>query len=280
VCSSDLLVYKPIETASIYVAYGNSQTASVATVRLGCTSGSGANFVNFCDVAPEKARNIELGAKIDLMDRRLQLTAALFRNERTNYRVSTNDPTAPSTQTLDGKARVDGIALGATGNITPDWSIFANYTFLDSKVRQSLSDYCLANPGAACNNSAALPDPGAGDELVQTPRHAAGLFTTYTLPFGLQLGYGMTYQGSFRLNQRNLLFRSQLRSDDYLTHRLFLSYPVTEALTAQLNIQNLTNEKYLTNIRHNVSSTTGAISGGWATPGEARSAVFSLSYTF
>ena len=59
-----------------------------------------------------------------------------------------------------------------------------------------------------------------------------------------------------------------------------MSYPVTEQLTAQLNVQNLTDETYYTAIRNNVNATTGAITGGWAAPGEARSAVLSLFYSF
>jgi len=273
-------VFKPTLRTSLYVAAANSRTPSSATVRLGCTSGTGATFVNFCDVAPETARSYEIGGKADLFGRKLQLTAALFRNERSNFRVPSNDPTAPNPQVLDGRSRVDGLALGASGNLTPNWTIFANYTWLDGEIRQSVSDFCLANPSAACLNSAAIPDPQAGDRLIQTPKHSGSLFTTYRLPFGLEIGYGLTYQGSFTINQRTLLNRTQYRSDDYLIHRLFFSYPVTEGLTAQLNIQNVTDEHYLTSIRTVVSATTGAMGNGWAAPGEGRSAVLSLFYSF
>jgi catecholate siderophore receptor len=273
-------VFKPTPRTSLYVAVANSRTPSSATVRLGCTSGSGATFVNFCDVAPEKARSYEIGAKADLFQRRLQFTAALFRNERSNFRVPSNDPTAPDPQVLDGRSRVDGLALGASGNLTPNWTIFANYTWLDGEIRQSVSDFCRANPSAACLNSAAIPDPQAGDRLIQTPKHSGSLFTTYRLPFGLEVGYGLTYQGSFAINQRTLLNRTQYASDDYLVHRAFLSYPFDNGLTVQLNVQNVTNENYFTSIRGVVNATTGAMGNGWAAPGEGRSAVLSLFYSF
>jgi catecholate siderophore receptor len=273
-------VFKPTPRTSLYVAAANSQTPSSATVRLGCTSGSGATFVNFCAVAPEKAKSYEIGAKADLFQRKLQVTAALFRNERTNFRVPSNDPTAPDPQVLDGRSRVDGVALGASGNITPDWTIFANYTWLHGTVRQSVSDFCLANPSAACLNSAAIPDPQAGDRLIQTPKHSGSLFTTYRLPFGLEIGYGLTYQGSFAINQRTLLNRTQYVSDDFLIHRAFLSYPFDNGITVQLNVQNVTDERYFTSIRSVVNATTGAMGNGWAAPGEGRSAVLSLFYSF
>ncbi|HUQ14132.1 MAG TPA: TonB-dependent receptor [Novosphingobium sp.] len=272
-------VYKPSERVSVYAALANSATPSSATVRLGCTSGSGATFVDFCDVAPEKARNYEVGAKAEWG--KVLLTAALFRNERTNYRVPSNDPAQPSgLQVLDGRSRVDGLALGASGYVTPRWLVFANYTYLDGRVKQSVSDACLASPRAACLNSAALPDPQAGDRLLQTPEHSGSLFTSYRFPFGLELGYGVTYQGSFVLHQRTLLQRRQFKSDDYLTQRLLISYPVTARLTAQLNVQNLFDEDYYTAIRNNVNPTSGVVTGGWATPGEARQATLGLFYSF
>jgi catecholate siderophore receptor len=273
-------VFKPTENSSLYVAYANSKTPSSATVRLGCTSGSGSTFSNFCGVAPEKARSFEVGAKADVLDRKLQLTAALFRNERTNFRVATNDVANPTVQVLDGRSRVDGMALGAAGKITPAWSIFANYTYLDSKIKQSVSDLCL-DPATATSNCPIVTggDPQRGNFLINTPKHSGSLWTTYLLPFGLQVGYGFTYQGSIRTNQSVASNPRQFRTDDYLIHRAMLSYAFDNGLTAQLNVQNLTDKRYFTNVRSNVN-TSGVITGGWAMPGEARSARLSLFYSF
>ena len=62
-------------------------------MRSGCgLADEGNNFTDPCNIKPEQAVNYEIGGKIDLFDRQLQLSAALFRNERTNYRVTSNDP--------------------------------------------------------------------------------------------------------------------------------------------------------------------------------------------
>lgn len=274
-------VFKPIETVSLYAAYGNSKTPSSATVRLGCgvvTPG----IADPCAVAPETAKNYEVGAKADLFDRKLLLTAAVFRNDRSNFRTPSNDPSLPgSLQVLDGRSRVTGVALGASGTITPAWTLFANYTYLDGKVVQSVSDFCLERPGSTgCGNSAANPDPQADNQLIQTPKHSGSLFTSYRLPFGLELGYGLTYQGSFATNQSNLANPTQFRVDDYLTHRAFVSYAFAQGITVQVNVQNFTNEKYLSGVRNNVNATTGAVTGGWAVPGDGRSATLSVFYSF
>ncbi|WP_443027214.1 TonB-dependent receptor [Sphingomonas sp. LR60] len=275
------IVYHPVQDVSLYASYGNAKTPSSATVRLGCVSVSNAIVTNTCGVAPETARNYEVGAKAGLFGRRLELTAAVFRNERSNYRIPSNDPALPTVQVLDGRSRVDGIALGVSGNVTPNWTIFANYTYLDSEVLQSVSDYCLSKPGGTgCGNTAANPDPQRGSPLVQTPKHSGSLFTTYKLPFGLEVGYGLTYQGAFTTYVPSLANATLLKADGYLIHRAYLAYSFREGLTMQLNVQNFTDEKYLTNVRNNVNATTGVVTGGWAMPGDRRQAVLSVFYSF
>ncbi len=265
-------VFHPVEAVSIYAGYGKSKTPSSQTVRLGCGVPSVAGAADPCAVAPETAENIEAGVKAALFDRKLELTAAVFRNERTNYRVPSNDPALPAgLQVLDGRARVDGIAVGLSGSIVPAWTVFANYTYLDGRVRQSISDR---------DANAGVRDPQADATLVQTPEHSGSLFTTYKLPFGLELGYGLTYQGAIALNVPTALQAVQFRADDYLIHRAYLAYTIAERATLQLNVQNFTDERYLTGIRSNVNGTTGAVSGGWAMPGDRRQAVLSFYYNF
>lgn len=274
-------VFHPVKDVSVYASFGNSKVPASATVRLGCGTIGAPNMAGAADPcagAPETAKNYEAGVKAGLFGRRLELTASVFRNERTNFRVPSNDPTLPAgIQVLDGKSRVDGVTLGASGNITPEWTVFANYTYLDGKVRQSLSNR---------DRAAGVFDAQAGQDLLQTPDHSGSLFTTYKLPFGLEVGYGFTYQGSFALNNRvravvnnTPIDTPQFRSDDYLIHRAYLAYSFAGGLTAQINVQNFTDEKYFTGIRNNASA-TGVVTGGWAVPGEGRQATLSLFYNF
>jgi len=292
------LNFKPTQATSLYVSFGNSKTPTSASVRAGCgtlITGANGSVGDPCAVQPETAKNYEAGIKADLFNRRLQLTAAVFRNDRTNFRVATNDPVIPTLQVTDGRSRVDGVAVGASGNIARNWSIFANYTYLDGKIRQSVSDFCLANPGRLvtttagtppvttttnpCGNTAAIPDVQAGQRLTNTPHHSGSLFTTYQLPFGVQIGYGLTYQGSFTLNNGVLFAPTNLAStvvtpvfkaDDYLFHRAFVSWSPVERITAQVNVQNFTNERYFSGIRNN----------GWAVPGDSRTVQASLFFSF
>src|SRR3546814_17781342 len=79
--------------------------------------------------------------------------------------------------------------------------LFAIYFFFSSRRRHTR---CALVTGVqtcalpiSCTNSPAFPDPVAGARLQNTPKHSGSLFTTYELPFGLNLGYAATYHGKF-----------------------------------------------------------------------------------
>lgn len=301
------VVFKPVENASVYLSHSNSKTPSKASVNGACTlfvPGSTTGAAN-CDAPAETAVNTELGVKWDLADKRLALTAAIFRNDRQNYRVADPDPAnASGQQSLDGRARVDGITLGAAGNITREWAVFANYAYLDSEVLSGVSDYCAANPNnriviiagvptavnaadRACSNSTFFPDPTRGNALTSVPKHSGSLWTTYALD-NWTFGYGLTYQGRYITQNSSLptvagtITAGTLanpnaavlyRTDDYWVHRAMVAWQVNDAFGLQLNLDNLFDEAYYERIRNTATS-------GWATPGVGRSAVLTATYRF
>lgn len=259
------LVYKPVEAASVYLSYSNAETPSKASVNGSCVAVSTTGTAN-CNVDPEEARNLELGLKWDLLDQRLAFTAAVFRNERSNYRV--NDPGNPDNpagvQQLDGEARVDGLTVGLSGLITAHWSVFANIALLDSEVLQGVSDF-QAGQGL---------DYTRGDELVNTPRRSGSLWTTYDPNASWQLGYGITAQGDYRVSQHAATNVSGPLTavPGYAVHRALALYRVNRNLELRLNVNNLFDKVYFTRIRPN--------GNGWATQGDARQFVLTANYSF
>ncbi|MGY2289165.1 TonB-dependent receptor [Pseudomonas sp. SDO528_S397] len=254
------LVYKPAENGSVYVAYGNSKTPSQASVNGSCYTPAKNNnaAINNCDVDPEKSITYEIGTKWDFFNDALSLTGAIFRNDRTNYKVATNDPSDLSgSQTLDGSARVDGVELGLSGAITDRWKVFANYTYLDTQVLQSVSNFTKDTTGI---------DAQKGEPLTFTPKNAASLWTVYDLPHDFQVGYGLTTQSKQYLASA----AGAPTAPGYTVHRAMVAYKVNKQLNLQLNVNNLFDKEYLTRIRNN----------GWAVPGDGRSAVVSADYTF
>ena len=175
------------------------------------------------------------------------------------------------------------MALGASGKITGKLQVFANYTYLKSKVLQGASDF--VSRGGVTGTEA---DFIKGDPLVQVPDHSFSVLATYDFTDRFQLGYGVTYQGETYLTQHfgvqvapattpvSYVGRSTIplvKSPDYSVHRLFAAWRATDRLEVRANVNNLFDEHYLTRVR-----TAGDVA--WATPGDARSAVLTATYKF
>src|SRR5690606_36889888 len=89
------------------------------------------NTDTLANLKPEKTRSIELGTKWDVMDKRLGLSAAIFRNEVTDARITDADGTI----TMAGDKVVNGVELGFTGRVLPGLDIFGGYTYMDSEQK-------------------------------------------------------------------------------------------------------------------------------------------------
>ena len=259
------LVFKPAENGTVYLSYSNSKTPSKSSVNGSCTVTSDLSLgTNNCNVDPESAVNTELGTKWDLYGGALSLTAAIFRNDRENYRVS--DPSNPDNplgeQQLDGQARVDGLMLGATGRINENWYVYANYARIESEVLQGVSDRQVGLGN----------DYTRGDRLTNTPEDSASIWTTYDLSSQWQVGYGVTYLGKVWLTQHNAQNQDGplVTAPGYTVHRAMVNWRATRDLSLQLNANNLLDKEYYTRPRNN----------GWSTPGEGRSVTLTASYNF
>ncbi|MFX8627448.1 TonB-dependent receptor, partial [Acinetobacter baumannii] len=131
------ITFKPVENGSIYLSYATSANP------VGVDAGDGSEGISvpnrnttdeqaraINNLKPEEVKTYELGTKWDVLNNRLNLTAAIFRTEKTNTRALGTDG---FTRNI-GETRVDGIELGANGNITEKWAVSAGYTYLDSEI--------------------------------------------------------------------------------------------------------------------------------------------------
>ncbi|MDX1369616.1 TonB-dependent siderophore receptor [Pseudomonas sp.] len=243
------LVYKPARNGSIYLAWGNSFNPSAENL---VSTGSGLS-AGTQDLDPEENETWELGTKWDLLDERLSLNAAVFRVTKTNGRIDNNDPLGDPI-VLDGKQRVDGIELGASGKLTEQWQVFANYTYLDSEI---ITSDTPAEEGQA---------------LANTPPRSFSLWTSYDLPAGFQVGYGTQY-----VSQRNVTIASTTKVPDYWVHSAMLGYQVNEDVDLQLNVRNLFNEEYYDRVRSNTGT---AARSSALVPGEGRTAILAANFAF
>ncbi len=227
-------VWHPVADASLYVSYGTSFNPSAENLTLSATTTA---------LPPEESATWEAGAKWDMLDGKLLVSTAVFRTEKTNAR--TTDPLT-SIVSLTGEQRVQGFELGLTGNITPGWSIFAGYTYLDSEITDS------ANPAEV------------GRELTNTPKNSLSLWTAYRFLGRFEVGAGGQFVDSRFANTINTR-----EADAYWVWDAMASWDINERVTARLNAYNIGDEEYL-----------DSLGGGHAVPGQARSAVVSLGFRF
>ncbi|MEI2733463.1 MAG: TonB-dependent receptor [Rhodoblastus sp.] len=139
------LVVKPLPGWSLYAAYATSANPVGAELD-GSAAAYGALNAASQILAPEKNKSVEVGSKLELFDKRLLLTAALFQTTKTNAREVFGTNVYGS-----GAYEIRGIDLGVNGKITDRWSVFGGLVFMHSKVTQSKAP---SNVGLALANLA------------------------------------------------------------------------------------------------------------------------------
>ncbi|HEU4876480.1 MAG TPA: TonB-dependent receptor, partial [Sphingomicrobium sp.] len=226
---------KPVKRLSLYAGAGTSVNPSIENMTQ--TTPTAAVVA----LKPERSRTYEVGAKWDGFSGKLLLNAALFRTDKLNARTA-GLPGEPAT-VLEGKQRVDGFELGATGKVTRGWDVIASYTYLDSEIRSS-------------NVPAEV-----GNRLVNVPVHTGSLWTTYKLPFGVEVGGGVRYVGERFTNVLNAR-----KVEAYVAADATVGYEFSRDFTLRLNAFNLFDKRF-----------ADQISGGHFVPGPGRSVLATLS---
>ena len=243
------VIYKPAENGSIYAAWGNSaQPPGGANFQL--AAGGSGNSASRTDFEPQESKTYEIGTKWDVLNKRLALTAALYRTEVTNEVVQ-DTTTLLYYQT--GKKRVQGIELGAAGTITDQWGVSAGFTTMDTSVE--------SGPAVTADGSRVL---------AYTPRNAFTLWTSYQLPFGLTLGGGMRYNGKLQRGTDGAI-GTPAYTDSYWVFDAMASYRISKNVELQLNVYNIFDEEYVAAINK---------SGYRYTPGIPRSARLTANFAF
>lgn len=213
------LVYKPVRPVSLYVSYGTSANPPGANAGLG--AGNDQLTASNQNLKPEKARNIEIGSKWDVLDERLSLTSALFQTEKTNSRVSDGLGGIINA----GAQRVRGLELGASGHLTHKWSIFGGYTYQNAVTTE-------AGPTSPALNG--LP-------MVMVPKHNLSLWTSYQMLPQLKLGGGVTASS---LSYASVSAASRKWTPGYTRVDLSAAWTINKSMDLQLNVNNVLDRKY------------------------------------
>lgn len=243
------LTFKPVENGSIYASYATSANP------VGVDAGDGSEGIGaaYSNLDPEESQTFEIGTKWDLLQDRLNLTAAIFRTEKQNARIQLS----PTTYSNIGESKVDGIELGLNGKITDKWDISAGYTYLDSEATKN----GVSCRGTTCTDQTVFN----GNQMPNVPKNSATLWTTYQVLPQLQLGAGATAMDKVYGDLANTKY-----VPGYVRYDAMARYNVNENVDLQLNVNNLSDERYFTK----------AYASHYATEAEGRSAVLSLNFKY
>ncbi|MBE0007661.1 ferrioxamine B receptor FoxA [Citrobacter freundii] len=175
---------------------------------------------------PMKGKQWEAGLKYEPEDLNSQFSASVFRINQTNI-ATKEEPTDPYRSI--GEIESEGVELEAISQLTDSFRLQAAYTYTDIRYKKSSPEE-------------------QGKRAVYAPRNQASAWLSYDVKSGpldgLTLGSGVRYVNgitSDRLNTHTL--------PSYTLVDMVIGYDLTNiginGLSAQLNVNNLTDKRYV-----------------------------------
>lgn len=238
------IVYRLRPTGNLYMSYGTTITPpGSANFMLSAA----ANNQNNPNVEPQESANFEVGTKWDVASGRLSLNGAVFHTINENVLFTVDAAAIPPVYNQDDKQSVNGVTVGAAGQITPQWQVLASFGYLDT---ESLTQNVTNN----------------GKRLTLSPEFSGSLWTTYRLPKGWTVGGGVRATSEVFINAANTIVAPGYQVVDGL-----IEYAVNEHLSLRLNIYNVTDRVYIRNVNNN---------GGRYNPGIPRTAQITSAINF
>ena len=240
------LLYKPTANSSVYAMVASSRQPPGANFTVSGNVNNAQNPI----YEPQKTTTQEVGGKLDLLRQKLSLTAALFRTEVKNE--VEQDP-VDLTWHQTGRKRVQGVELGATGALAPNWLVSAGYLYQDSSVERGR-----------------MVTASGENSLSYTPKQSLTLWTSYDLPFGLKLGGGARFSDKLKRGTDGAIGTPAF-TESYWVFDAMAAYKLSDNVDLRLNVYNLADEQYVASINK---------SGYRYTPGAPRSASLTANIRF
>lgn len=227
-------IWQPNDVSSYYTSYGTSFNTSADAYAYALSSGlsptvNGQRNSNLTTLAtpPEKSRNLEVGGKFDVFDKKGLFGVALFYSEKYNER-NTDTDSAGTQYLLSGKRHATGMEFNFAGRITPAWEVFYNHTWIP---QAKIDDSSIAATGDGAQ--------GKGDRPALTPKHSASLWSTYRFNTAWRVGGGLNYR-----DEQNPEGARTKTAAAFTTADVMAEYALDDANLLKLNVSNLTNKLY------------------------------------
>lgn len=198
---------------------------------------------------PVTSELFEIGAKANFLHNKLYTSISLYQLTLQNVAVNANDISNSNLFIQQGMNRSSGIETEINGNILPNLSISAAYTYCIAKVIKS---QIPSQEGAIMENA---------------PKNSSNSWIKYTFKKGFLKNFGLT-SGHSQYGIRNTLQEGFILPSFIVLNAGFLySY---QHLNIALNLYNITNKTYW----------MGAYNNIYKWPGMQRNLLVSLAYKF
>ncbi|WP_116750077.1 TonB-dependent siderophore receptor [Acidovorax sp. 99] len=245
------MIFQPDELTSYYLSYGTSYNTSGDTYQFG---NPGTTTARTANTDPEKSRNIEVGGKFELFERRALLGVAAFYSQKYNER-NTDPDTAAAQELLSGKRHATGMEFNLAGRLTPQWELFFNHTWIPSAKIDKSNVVLAANGGGA---------QVQGDRPGLTPKHSGSVWSTYAVTSKLRVGAGLTYRAKQNPEGSRAVYASGFAVVDAMAE-----YAFDDKTSLKLNVSNLFDRTYAEGLYR-----------GFYTPGAPRAVQLTLKTRF
>lgn len=228
------IVYEVSAPLTLYAAYGEGFRANIGTDVTGVI------------FDPETSISREIGAKLTLLDGRLNGTFALFQLDKDN--VLASDTGNPGFSVAIGEARSRGIEFDLAGSLPGDVEVLVSYAYIDAEARSTLLEPNF--------NFQIRP----GDPLINIPDHTFNAQASKRFAVAgraASLGAGVQYVGE-RSGETGTAFVLPAHT----LVRLFGEIEALEGLTVFGAVQNLFDARWYAN----------SYAALWVQPGAPRTA--------
>ncbi|MEQ6887665.1 TonB-dependent siderophore receptor [Halomonas sp. CS7] len=209
------LIYDLTDRASLYASYTEIFTPQTEMDRSG----------QYLD--PIEGASYELGLKADVFDGGADSALAVFRTEQNNVaQVIDNIGGRDVYAGADGITS-EGVEVTLAGELAPGWQASAGYTYLEIEDAD----------GEATNT--------------YIPRHLVQATTSYRPAAleALKVGARLRWQDDIENERSSQTVDGKNRQDAYALVDLMASYDFSDNLTGSLNVNNVTDETYLTSLK-------------------------------
>ena len=249
------LVYKPVADGSVYASFA---TGAEPPGGNSLAFNASASSVDNPIFSPQNARTVEVGTKWNAFGDQLRLTAALFRTVVSN--LVAQDPVDLQYYQV-GRERVQGIELGAVGQVTAHWGVSAGYTLMNTRSDGGIVSSATTSSAPAAN---------ASNTLAYTPESSFTAWSTWRLQRHFTLGAGARYSGEMQRGHDSAPGTPGF-TGAYWVFDAMASCAINPQTMLQLNVHNLFDRRYVAAINK---------SGYRYTPGMPRSALLTLNIRY